>query len=192
MAKEGYDEWSRQLHVCGVQAEGEVCRMNIAFEIQHQQQNEWCWSATSVSIDCFYNAASTWTQCGLVNNAFGRTDCCNAGSSAACNQPWYPDRALTILKRLNVSASGSISPDAIDGEMGQGRPVSVNVYWAGGGGHNLALRGRYTLWDPNTQSYPNWVSASDPWYGDSEVLYNTFLTSYQGSGSWGWTCTTKP
>jgi len=103
-----------------------------------------------------------------------------------------PGRALTILKRLNVSASGSISPDAIDGEMGQGRPVSVNVYWAGGGGHNLALRGRYTLWDPNTQSYPNWVSASDPWYGDSEVLYNTFLTSYQGSGSWGWTCTTKP
>src|SRR5579863_7669733 len=48
---------------------------------QHQQQTEWCWSATSTSISHFYNAASTWTQCSLVNNAFNQTTCCQNGSS---------------------------------------------------------------------------------------------------------------
>lgn len=165
--------------------------MNITFEVQHQQQTNWCWSATTVSVECFYNPASAWTQCLLVQRAFNRGDCCTAGVSP-CNFGWYPDQALQILNHLNVFSAGSISPDAIDGEMGQKRPVSVRVGWAGGGGHNLALRGRYTLWDQNTQSYPNWVSASDPWYGDSEVLYNTFLNSYQGSGTWTHTYTTKP
>jgi hypothetical protein len=166
--------------------------VNINFEIQHQQQTYWCWSATQVSIDCFYNPSSGWTQCAFVNRAFGLNDCCPAGNdSGNCNHGWWPDQALTILGRLNVS-TGVISPDAIDGEMGQNRPVSVCVSWAGGGAHNLALRGRYTLWDQTTQSYPNWVSASDPWYGDSEVLYNTFLNAYQGSGSWYWTLTTHP
>lgn len=166
--------------------------MNIAFECQHQQQTYWCWAATSVSVECFYNPASTWTQCKMLNSASGYGDCCGAGASGHCNAPWYLDLALKIVNRLNVFSTGTISPDAIDGEMGQGRPVGVRTQWAGGGGHVLVLRGRYTLWDQTTQSYPNWVSASDPWYGDSEVLYNTFLNSYQGSGTWTHTYTTKP
>ncbi|HEY7200966.1 MAG TPA: papain-like cysteine protease family protein [Candidatus Dormibacteraeota bacterium] len=166
--------------------------MNINFTIQHQEQTNWCWAGTSCSVECFYNPASTWTQCKIANSALGRTDCCGAGAGGACNQGWYLDRALGIVNHMNVFSTGSISPDAIDGEMGQGRPVGVRTAWSGGGAHFLALRGRYTLWDQATQSYPNWVSAADPWYGNSEVLYNTFLNSYQGSGTWSHTYTTKP
>jgi len=36
-------------------------------------------------------------------------------------------------------------------------------------------------WTPDTQSDPDGISASDPWYGDSEGLSNTFLNSYQGA-----------
>jgi hypothetical protein len=63
---------------------------------QYQVESEWCWSATTVSITRYYDSAATWTQCSLVNRAFGQTTCCQNGSSAACNQPWYPDQALTI------------------------------------------------------------------------------------------------
>ena len=33
---------------------------SIAFTMQTQLADNWCWSAVSVSVDVFYNAASTW------------------------------------------------------------------------------------------------------------------------------------
>src|SRR5262249_49866891 len=60
----------------------------LHFTMQHQEQTQWCWSATATSVSQYYNAASTWTQCSLVNAELGRTDCCSAPSSNDCNQPW--------------------------------------------------------------------------------------------------------
>jgi hypothetical protein len=166
--------------------------VNITFQMQRQQQNNWCWSATSTSVELFYNSASAWTQCSVANSALGRNDCCGAGAGGACNQPWYLDRALQLVNHLNVFSGGVITPDQIDGEMGQGRPVGVRTAWSGGGAHVLALSGRYTMWDQSQSAYINWVSVSDPWYGDSDVRYSTFQSSYQGSGTWTHTYTTKP
>jgi len=166
--------------------------VNINFQMQHQEQDNWCWAATSCSVERFYNQVSTWTQCKIANSALVRNDCCGAGAGGPCNQGWYLDRVLQLVGHMNVFSNGVINPDQIDGEMGQGRPVGIRTAWAGGGAHFLALRGRYTLWDANQQAYINWVSVSDPWYGDSEVLYSTFLNSYQGSGTWAQTYTTKP
>jgi len=166
--------------------------VNINFQMQHQEQGNWCWAATSCSVERFYVQASAWTQCKVANSALARADCCGAGAGGACNVPWYLDRALQLVSHMNVFSGGVITPDQIDGEMGQGRPVGVRSAWSGGGAHFLALRGRYTLWDQGQQAYINWVSVSDPWYGDSDVTYSTFQNSYQGSGTWTHTYTTKP
>jgi hypothetical protein len=42
---------------------------SLAFpNAQRQQQNLWCWAASSINIEKFYNANSAWTQCTLVND----------------------------------------------------------------------------------------------------------------------------
>src|SRR5262249_33999150 len=66
----------------------------IVFTEQFQQQSEWCWSATTVSVDKFYNPSSALTQCALVNQQFNSATCCVNGASSACNQPWYLDKTL--------------------------------------------------------------------------------------------------
>jgi hypothetical protein len=151
---------------------------------QHQDQSEWCWSATTVSITLFYNAASTWTQCLLVNQAFGQTTCCQNGSSAACNQPWYPDKALTITGHLASTSSGKPSLQTIIGEINAGHPVSIAIYWNGGGGHNPAVDGYDNTAVPT-------IDLQDPWYGPSTQDFNTFPGSYQGGATWGESYFTK-
>lgn len=37
----------------------------------------------------------------------------------------------------------------------------------------------------------DYVSVADPWYGTSEVPYDTFRNNYQGSGLWDATYRTK-
>jgi hypothetical protein len=146
---------------------------------QHQQQTEWCWSATSVSITLYYSPSSPWTQCSLVNNKFGQTTCCTNGGSSACNQPGYPDQALTTTGHLASTALGKPTLQTIVNQVESGHPVSINIQWTGGGGHN-----------PATDGYDNRVSATptidiqDPWYGPSTQDFNSFPASYNGGASW--------
>lgn len=74
----------------------------LDFNIQAQQQSNWCWAAISVSMTKFYNSNSQLEQCSLVNNRLGRTDCCQDGSSKQCNQT---QSIYKVLPQLGVSAS---------------------------------------------------------------------------------------
>lgn len=158
---------------------------SINFVMQQQAQTNWCWAAVSSSVAAFYNAASTWTQCKIVNPEMGQADCCTNGSSSPCNQPWYLDKALTRVGHFASITAGAKTTAQIDTILGNNTPLGVRVGWAGGGGHFLALSGRYTS---GTTDY---VTAVDPWYGKSEVVYNTFKTQYQGSGTWTHSYQTK-
>jgi len=153
---------------------------------QHQLQSEWCWSASTVSITQYYDHASTWTQCTLVNKAFGQTTCCQSGGSAACNQPWYPDKALTITGHLASTSGGKPPLQTILGEINAGRPVSIAIYWNGGGGHNPVVDG----YDDTDAAAPT-IDLKDPIYGATTQDFNTFPSSYQGGASWGESYLTK-
>jgi Papain-like cysteine protease AvrRpt2 len=39
----------------------------LGFTMQHQEQSEWCWAATSVSVAVYYDSQTGWTQCTMVN-----------------------------------------------------------------------------------------------------------------------------
>src|SRR5262249_57800263 len=84
-------------------------RRCLCFTMQHQEQTQWCWSATATSVALYYNSLSTWTQCSLVNAELGRTDCCSAPSSNDCNQPWTLNTALTRVGHLASFTVGSTS-----------------------------------------------------------------------------------
>lgn len=161
--------------------------VRLALNEQHQLQDEWCWSATTVSITKFYDPASSWTQCLLVNKAFGQSTCCQNGSSSACNQPWYPDKALTITDHLASTAGGVASLATVKSQINGGHPISIAIYWNGGGGHNPAIAG-YNVANPAAPT----IDIQDPWYGPTvNQDYNTFPGTYNGGASWGMNYFTK-
>jgi hypothetical protein len=146
---------------------------------QHQLESEWCWSATTCSITLYYDPASPWTQCSLVNQDHGQTTCCQNGSSSACNQPGYPDQALTTTGHLSSTAMGKPSLQTIINQLEAAHPVSINIQWNGGGGHNPATDG-YDNTDPSTPT----IDIQDPIYGPSTQDFNSFPGSYNGGASW--------
>ena len=144
---------------------------------QSQQQTEWCWDASSLSIHAYYDPDSTWTQCAFAGRKIGRSDCCTHPGSDVCNQPNYPDEALTLLGNF-AGLAGALAMPAVKTEIDAGRPVSVRIGWSEGGGHNPVIVGY------RSDSGGDWVAVADPWYGPSDVRLATFSTAYQGSGSW--------
>jgi hypothetical protein len=171
-----------QFNASGGSAESFFLNMadqQLNFAMQHQEQTMWCWDASTVSIAKYYDAASTWTQCTLANNVLNRKDCCvAAGQVSPGNQGQWPDAALQLVKHFNQRQNNALSSVQLGAEMTKSAPVVVNIAWAGGGGHIVALRGR------STSGGVEHVSVGDPWYGDSDVTYDAFVNRYQGSGSW--------
>ena len=155
--------------------------VNPTFTMQHQQETEWCWAANATTVALFYNPASGWNQCTLVNAEFGRNDCCTNPTSASCNQPWYLDRALTRVGHLANAFAGPTSGGVLMNEIDQNRPLGVRIQWSGGGGHFPAL----TCYLHIIHRF-FFVHVEDPLFGPSWYQYNVFRTSYQGSGSWSY------
>jgi hypothetical protein len=159
----------------------------LSFSMQRQQQTQWCWAATSVSVALFYDRTSGWTQCGMVEAELGQKGCCNDGGSAQCNRPHVLDAPLS---RANVLAppkrTGSVSYSDIRGEIDAGRPVAWRIAWRGGGGHFAVIEGYQVQGG-------RWVAIDDPWYGASDVEVPTLTGGkYQQTGSWSHTYFTRP
>lgn len=152
---------------------------DLNFTMQQQQQSEWCWAAVSTSAALFYNPASPWTQCTLVNAQLNQTTCCQGGSASPCNQPWFLESALQATGNLDHFSTGSEPLPSVENQIAKGAPLGVRIGWQGGGGHFIAVVG-YDDSQPGAET----VTVADPLYGPSIVSYSTFLNSYQGSGSW--------
>jgi hypothetical protein len=157
----------------------------LGLQMQHQEQTQWCWAAVATSVSLFYNPAGSRRQCELVNAELGQTTCCRDGSSPACNRWWYLDRALRRVGHLRSWAPDPCGVDTVHTEINGQHPVGVRIGWQDGGGHFVVVDG-YSGADGRT------VSVRDPWYGSSELPYDKFATSYQGSGRWTHTYLTTP
>lgn len=159
-----------------------VWRTVGVFTMEAQSQTEWCWAAVTVSVSMFYSTMSTWSQCSLVNDQLGQTTCCANGSTTQCNQPYYLDLSLTRTGNLASVTTGTATMAQVQSEIDANRPLGVRIGWPNGGGHFVVIDGYST---------PNDLDIQDPWYGPSTIDYNTFLTAYQGTGSWTHSYRTK-
>jgi hypothetical protein len=74
--------------------------------------------------------------------------------------------------------------DVVRTEIDGGRPLGVRIGWSGGGGHFVIVEG----YKPCPEQR---VAIDDPWYGASDLTYNAFVSSYQGTGSWTHSYTTE-
>jgi hypothetical protein len=159
-----------------------LCGNPLPFTMQHQQQDQWCWSAVATSVKRFFTPATPWTQCILVNQALGEDTCCIDGSTDQCNQPWHLDRALQIVASFRAAILGKSPLATVQAEVNACRPLGIRIGWNGGGGHVVATFG-YAGTD---------IYIGDPWYGDSVVDYAQFPASYQGGGTWTNSYFTQP
>jgi hypothetical protein len=160
--------------------------------VEPQQQTQWCWAAVAKSISHYYDAGSPWTQCTIVNAELGQTGCCTGGGTAACNQPWYLDLALTRVGRLQSVTPGTMSFSMLQWLTMNNNPPCARQGWAGGGGHFVAIACCYQFRSLATNTTSNSVAVSDPWYGDSVVDYATFVSGYMGTGTWTHSYRTQP
>ena len=158
----------------------------LALAMQPQLQSQWCWAACSTSVSLFFDTAGTWTQCSVVNAELGQSTCCQDGSTAQCNQPWYLDRALTRTGNLASWSAGTATVAQLRSQVADGRPVGARIGWSGGGGHFVMIAG-YRACDPE-----GYIDVRDPIYGSSDISLATFTSSYQGAGSWTHTYYTEP
>ena len=117
------------------------------------------------------------------------------GSSSACNQPWYLDKALTRVGCLLSWAGGTLSFATAKSLINSGRPPCARQGWSGGGGHFMAIvchfEGLLGL-IVGGGSTAKRLRISDPWYGDSVVDYDVFVSGYQGTGTWTHSYRTQP
>jgi len=153
----------------------------LAFTIQHQRHSNWCWAAVAASIASFYDAATRWSQCAVADAELGRSDCCGAGGSGACNVGGYLRTALTLVGHLDDWTPVSSTLAAVMVEINGGRPLCARIRWVGGGAHFVAVFGYNAA---GRSSGADLVSVGDPWYGNSDISYAEFRDAYRGSGTW--------
>jgi len=157
----------------------------LAFTMQHQQQDNWCWAAAATSIAHYYDASSSLTQCAVANAQLGRADCCGSGAGGPCNVPSGLPGPIQIAGHFDHSTVGVATVADTRTEIDHGRPLGIRIGWSGGGGHFIVITG-YHL------SGGQFLHVDDPWYGPSDVSYSTLEFAYQGSGSWTHCAYTKP
>ncbi|MEP1354229.1 MAG: papain-like cysteine protease family protein [Tateyamaria sp.] len=111
-----------------------------------QQRENWCWAATTVGVNHFYDPQSGRTQCDVVNRRLGRDDCCvsnNGPLPAACNAQSGLTLPLYEACHHRVTYANQLSFTEVVAEIENDRPVCVRVVWYQGlgDGHFLVITG---------------------------------------------------
>ncbi len=160
----------------------------VGFNMQHQEQDMWCWAAVGVSVDDYYTSHAGGSQCSLVNAELGRSDCCGpSGASVSCNQPWHLEGPLGRLGHYDHTVTGPVSFGQVDGELSASRPVGARVRWTDGSAHFVVI------WCcASNPAGTEQVSISDPFYGPWDGPYTAFVNNYRGlRGKWSHTYFTR-
>jgi hypothetical protein len=157
----------------------------MSFYTEMQFQSDWCWAAVSKNVSFFFDSASPWTQCKIVNKCFaatiGKTDCCQDGLSILCDRPGSLSQALTTVNNLESFISGSPMIDDIRTQISAGKPVGIMINWSGGGAHFITVTGVGP--DQPAAADQTMVAVEDTLNGPSYITYATLIGSYRGAGT---------
>ena len=159
------------------------------FDMQHQQQDEWCWAAVATSVSLFYDPASGWTQCEVAKKVLKRDTCCDDGET--CNEPTQLDWALKATGNLRGKIiDGTTTYARLNDEIGNRRPLGCRIRWPDQAGHFVVVRG-YSDNQAGGQT-EHWLKVEDPWDGPTDITYDKFLTKYRDTGTWTHSYRTEP
>lgn len=181
----------------------------MRFNLQHQNQDKWCWAAVTTSIVHFFDPDTSLTQCKVVELCKGRatdpklavTECCpkTKARNEKCGEVYksvsnQTHKLSEALKKLGLLDSFKefeeerpLSLDVIRKEINAGLPIAVRIGWLDKNG-NLSDKGHFVVItgvgpdDPRGDDY-TWVRVANPL--DQAASYLPFATlknNYQGHG----------
>ena len=151
-----------------------------SFKMEQQKADQWCWAAVGVSVNNYIAPHSTLTQSQLAGKVLA--GCNGDPASPASNQPASLTQVLNIVHRqiaepIPAHITFAQIKQAIDG----GFPIPVRIVWDDnpGNAHFVVISG-YII----SRSGSPLVQVDDPFYDRTYVDYDTFVSSYHGSGQW--------
>lgn len=163
--------------------------MASTFHIEKQPQgSNWCWAAVGVSVNRFFAPDSDLSLCDLAGTILNDPGTGHTPPSGL-DQAAHLERVLRHLKVLKEPPrAGALSFDDIRAQINAGLPVCARIEWSDlDSGHFVIIRGFAV-----TVLGEQWVDVADPAFGNSRVLYDDFVNSYQGSGQWDYTFLVQP
>lgn len=160
-------------------------RRVLRFQVEHQEQDLWCWAAVATSVAAYYDPTSHWTQCGVAET---RDDCANCcADKPGCNKPGRLEVALATVKHLDDGTAmpqpGALTFAALRDELDTDEVVGVRIGWPGGTGHFVVVHGYDEI--------SAMVEVEDPWYGHQHITYDALVAAYPGDGHWTHTYLTR-
>lgn len=130
----------------------------LAVPLRGQLTNMWCWAASGQMTMNFVRPASNVQQADEANRRFGRADCGNSPTPAACVQGGWPEYEKYNFSRTRTSNT-ALTWVQVRQEVGcAGRPFAFSWHWPGGGGHMMVVIGYARL-----ERFGNFVLVNDPW-----------------------------
>jgi Papain-like cysteine protease AvrRpt2 len=145
------------------------------FQMQTQQEDEWCWAAVSASVERYFQPESYVTQCEIASQVIAANCCTQPG---LYDEPAMLQDALGVIKRLRA-VTGRLMFDELQAEIDACRPVCIRIAWDGGAAHFVTLTG-YRVLDSGVRT----VDVADPFYPDSTQDFDLFPQYYHGGGVW--------
>jgi hypothetical protein len=147
-----------------------------------QHTDSWCWAASGQMTMNFLGA--TVTQCDEANRRFGRTDCCNSPTPAACVMGGWPEYDKYGYTASHTS-NAPLTWDQVKEEIYCDKePFAFSWHWSGGGGHMMVVSGYLQL------NGTNYVVINDPLPWDATAggsqrvsLYTAYVS---GTGYTHW------
>jgi hypothetical protein len=168
---------SRVASLAPLPSGGAVLAGSMPFLMQRQLQANWCWAAVAASTSRYYLPATTWSQCRVACTELGNENCCDDPTPLQCNVDWYLDRGLTTTGNLQTWAAGQLAFSSVKAEVNAKRATGFRIGWTDGGGHFVVISGY------SDNGILQTVDVKDPWFGDSVIPFDVFLSSYQSNGS---------
>jgi hypothetical protein len=153
----------------------------MPFPIEQQHETDWCWDAVSVSLERYFDPASTLTQEQFAVKTLGVP-------LKEADEPFFLSTALADLELLNGDPlDGFLSFSDIQAQIDANLPVCVKIGWNEGGFHYLIISG----YGVSPAGDPQ-VHVSDPIFTDFNVTtwdYAAFVFMYSPSytnaeGAW--------
>ncbi|MFN0086738.1 MAG: papain-like cysteine protease family protein [Blastocatellia bacterium] len=161
----------------------------MRFDIQQQEQTNWCWAAVTSSLLAFFNPGKAMSQCEVVRECFRDTefeteeDCCRKKVSEACNREFKLVDALDWMDLLSTRCFYQVSLDEIRRQINLGAPIAIRIEWKKGGGHFVVITAvgpQHPRGDGHT-----WLRVADPKRESAVyITYNTLKKRYRGDGEW--------
>jgi hypothetical protein len=154
-----------------------------SFEMEHQEEGNWCWAAVSATVDRYFDPAKALAQCAIASKVLEKNCCYDKDAN---NEGATLEDALGAVSRQREAQAGPLEFQKLKSEIDSEMPVCVRIGWTKGGAHFVSLYG-YRVLDSGAKT----IEVGDPWYGNSTQDFDQFPAYYRGGGQWTDTFLTK-